>query len=83
MESFQKQSMSDGKVNPPCRMLNGKLCSIYENRPDVCKAYPHLEQPEFTSRLIGVIENVAICPIAFNAFEELKVKLWMATPIAR
>jgi Fe-S-cluster containining protein len=75
MESFQKQSMSDGKVNPPCPMLNGKLCSIYENRPDVCRSYPHLEQPEFTSRLIGVIENVAICPIAFNAFEELKANL--------
>jgi hypothetical protein len=39
-------------VNPPCPMLDGKLCSIYE--------------------------NVAICPIAFNAFEELKTKLgWL------
>jgi len=75
IEAFQKQSMSDGKVNPPCPMLNGKLCSIYENRPDVCRSFPHLEQPEFTARLIGVIGNVAICPIAFNAFEELKVKL--------
>lgn len=75
IEAFQKQSMSEGKVNPPCAMLNGKLCSIYENRPDVCRSYPHLEQPEFTSRLIGVIENVAICPIAFNTFEELKTRL--------
>jgi len=24
---------------------------------------------------MGVIENVAICPIAFNAYEELKAKL--------
>jgi len=24
---------------------------------------------------MGVIENVAICPIAFNAYEELKTKL--------
>jgi uncharacterized protein len=78
IEAFQKQSMSEGKVNPPCPMLNGKLCSIYENRPDVCRSFPHLEQPEFTSRLIGVIDNVAICPIAFNAFEELKAKLvWL------
>ena len=80
IETFQKQSMSEGKVNPPCPMLNGKLCSIYENRPDVCRSFPHLEQPEFTSRLIGVIENVAICPIAFNAFEELKVKLGWLRP---
>ena len=72
METFQKQSMSEGSVNPPCPMLNGNLCSIYQNRPDICRSYPHLEQPEFTSRLMGVIGNLAICPIAFNAFEELK-----------
>lgn len=80
IETFQKQSMSEGKVNPPCPMLSGKLCSIYENRPDVCRSFPHLEQPEFTSRLIGVINNVAICPIAFNAFEELKAKLRWPRP---
>ncbi len=80
IETFQKQSMSEGMVNPPCPMLNGKLCSIYENRPDVCRSFPHLEQPEFTSRLIGVINNVAICPIAFNGLEELKTKLaWRCT----
>ena len=75
IKAFEKQFMSEGKVNPPCPMLDGKLCSIYENRPEVCRSYPHLEQPHFTSRLMGVIENVAICPIAFNAFEELKAKL--------
>ena len=79
-EVFQKQSMSEGKVNPPCPMLNGKLCSIYENRPDDCRSYPHLEQPEFTSRLVGVMDNVAISPIAFNAFEELKAKLGWPRP---
>ncbi len=80
IETFQKQSMSEDKVNPPCPMLNGKLCSIYENRPDVCRSFPHLEQPEFTSRLIGVIDNVAVCPIAFNAFEELKATLAWPRP---
>jgi Fe-S-cluster containining protein len=75
MEAFQKQFMSEGEVNHPCPILNGKLCSIYENRPEVCRSFPHLEQPRFTSRLIGVIDNVAVCPIAFNAFEELKAKL--------
>jgi Fe-S-cluster containining protein len=80
IEAFQKQSMSEGSVNPPCPMLNGKLCSIYENRPNVCRSFPHLEQPEFTTRLIGVIENVAVCPIAFNALEELKAKLAWPRP---
>ena len=75
IEAFQKESMSEGQVTPPCPMLNGKLCTIYDHRPDVCRSFPHLEQAHFTSRLIGVIDNVAVCPIAFNAFEELKVKL--------
>jgi Fe-S-cluster containining protein len=80
IKAFEKQFMSEGKVNPPCPMLDGKLCSIDENRPDVCRSYPHLEQPEFTSRLISVIDNVAICPIAFDAFEELKAKLAWGSP---
>ncbi len=75
IEAFERQFMSEGMVNPPCPMLDGKLCSIYENRPEVCRSFPHLEQPGFTTRLMGVIDNVAICPIAFNAFEELKTKL--------
>ena len=75
IKAFERQFMSEGKVNPPCPMLNGKLCSIYETRPEVCRSFPHLEQPDFTHRLIGVIETVAICPIAFNAFEDLKAKL--------
>ena len=67
--------MSGGMVNPPCRMLDGKLCSIYDKRPEGCRSFPHLEKSLFTSRLMGVIDNVAICPIAFNAYEELKTKL--------
>ena len=42
IESFQKQLMPEGKVNPPCPMLNGNLCTIYEHRPDVCRSFPHL-----------------------------------------
>src|ERR1700733_643988 len=80
IEAFQKQSMSEGSVNPPCPMLNGTLCSIYDDRPGVCRSFPHLEQPHFTSRLIGVIDNVAICPISFNALEELKVTLGWRRP---
>ncbi|PYT67371.1 MAG: hypothetical protein DMG39_24210 [Acidobacteria bacterium] len=75
IKEFEKQFMSEGMVNPPCPMLDGKLCSIYENRPEVCRSFPHLEKPHFTSRLMGVVDNVAICPIAFNAYEELKTKL--------
>jgi len=35
----------------------------------------HFEKPLFTFRLMGAIDNVTICPIAFNGYEELKTKL--------
>src|SRR5713226_3558404 len=37
IKEFEKQFMSEGMVNPPCPMLDGKLCSIYENSPEVCR----------------------------------------------
>lgn len=75
LEQFEKKYMSEGMLNPPCPMLKGNLCSIYENRPEVCRSFPHLEKPRFTSRLFAVIDNLSTCPIAFNAFEELKSRV--------
>lgn len=75
IEAFEKKYMKNGEVNPPCPMLDGKLCSIYESRPEVRRLFPHLEKPDFLSRLMGVIGNVGVCPIAYNAFDELKAKL--------
>ena len=76
IEVFQKKFMTEESVNPPCPMLDGNLCSIYDNRPEVCRSFPHLEQPGFVAKLISVIDRVSVCPIAFNTFEELKAKLW-------
>jgi uncharacterized protein len=76
---FKKRFVVEGIVKP-CAALKGNLCSIYEGRPDVCRSYPHLEKPDFTFRLYGVLDNIGICPIAFNAFEELKAKVkWRST----
>jgi Fe-S-cluster containining protein len=71
---FKKRFVVEGIVKP-CPALNGNLCSIYKGRPDVCRSYPHFEKPYFISRLYGVLDNISICPIAFNAFEELKAKV--------
>ncbi len=59
----------------PCAFLRGKKCSLYESRPEDCSSYPHLYKDDFTSRLYGIFENYAICPIVFNVVEELKKKL--------
>ena len=59
----------------PCTFLENKKCTIYENRPQDCKSYPYLHKKEITTRLFNVVYNYSICPIVFNVYEELKIKL--------
>jgi Fe-S-cluster containining protein len=59
----------------PCRFLEDKKCSIYDSRPNDCHSYPHLYKTEITSRLYGILENYAICPIVFNVVEEMKERM--------
>jgi Fe-S-cluster containining protein len=74
IDEFKKRFVVEGTMKP-YPALKGNLCSIYEGRPHACRSYPHLEKPHFTSRLYGVLDSIAVCPIAFNAFEELKAKV--------
>jgi len=74
LDAFKKRFVVEGTMKP-CPALKGNLCSIYEDRPDSCRTYPHLEKPCFTGRLLSVLDNISICPIAFSAFEELKAKV--------
>ncbi len=59
----------------PCSFLKDKKCTIYEDRPDDCRSFPHLHKPNFTSRLFGVLQNYSICPIVFNVVERLKAEV--------
>jgi len=59
----------------PCCFLNGNECKIYKNRPFDCESFPHLHKKRFTSRLFGIIDNLEICPIVYNVYEQLKIKL--------
>jgi Fe-S-cluster containining protein len=78
IDEFKKRFVVEG-IMKPCPALKGNLCSIYEDRPDSCRTYPHLEKPGFTRRLLGVLDSISVCPIAFNAFEELKVQVKWST----
>ena len=59
----------------PCQFLTNKKCTIYELRPEECNSYPYLHKDNFNSRLLGVIENYAICLIVYNVSELLKQEL--------
>lgn len=59
----------------PCHFLHEKKCSIYEQRFDDCRAFPHLHKPDFYTRVGGTLMYYGICPIIYNVIEQLKVVL--------
>lgn len=81
---FQEQYLSRDEENSskyrfneiPCPFLKNNQCSNYSCRPEDCRSFPHLHKKDFVSRLWGVVENYAICPIVFNVYERLKSELW-------
>lgn len=69
---------SDGDMrfkDTPCHFLEIKKCKIYSSRPFDCRSYPHLHKKDFNTRLFGVIQNYSVCPIVFNVYEDLKLRL--------
>lgn len=54
----------------PCAFLDGKLCSVYEHRPDSCRAYPAFT-PDFRWTLADTIDGASLCPIIYNVLSAL------------
>jgi Fe-S-cluster containining protein len=65
--------------NTPCPFFNDNkeecACSVYSARPDDCCSYPHLHKKNFSSRLIGIVNNCHVCPIVYNVYELLKIEI--------
>lgn len=47
-------------------------CKLEDCKPDSCKKYPYTDQPERLWSLLGMLDTIAICPVAFEIFESLK-----------
>lgn len=58
----------------PCHFLSDNKCTIYENRFNECREFPHLHKPHFVNRLFGTLVHYSICPIIFNVVEQLKIE---------
>ena len=56
----------------PCVFFDGKLCTIYDQRPASCIDFPHLSKGNFKFRFDSIMANYAICPIVYNIVEKLK-----------
>lgn len=60
----------------PCAFLGAdNYCSIYEVRPKACREYPHTNRKKFHQISKLTMENVSICPAAFNIVEAMKARL--------
>jgi Fe-S-cluster containining protein len=58
----------------PCAFLKGSLCSVYEDRFQECREFPHLHRDNFNDRLFSTLMYYGTCPIIYNVVEELKVE---------
>jgi hypothetical protein len=58
----------------PCVFLQGKLCSVYEHRPETCRTYP-VFTPDFRWTLDNTIAGATLCPIIYNVLVAAVQKL--------
>lgn len=57
----------------PCDFLmEDGNCKLGDCRPESCKKYPYTDQPERLFSLLGFLDTVSICPVAFEIYERLK-----------
>ena len=60
----------------PCTFLDqDNTCFIYDVRPKACREFPHTDRKKFQQISDLTLQNVAICPAAFNIVEEMKKRL--------
>jgi uncharacterized protein len=60
-----------------CIFLNGRECTVYDFRPDICSRFPHLVrgQGSIASRMWEFVDRACYCPIVYNSLEAFKDEL--------
>jgi len=57
----------------PCPFLESdNLCSVYDQRPQACRDYPHTQQRKIIQKLSITYHNAMICPAVAEVVEGLK-----------
>ncbi len=60
----------------PCAFLGSDHhCVIYEVRPKACREFPHTNRKKFEQITALTLNNVAICPAAYNIVEAMKKRI--------
>ena len=57
-----------------CVFLDGNDCTIYDDRPDTCRRFPHVVRGNgsIASRMWEFIDRACYCPIVYNSLEAFK-----------
>lgn len=55
----------------PCPLHDGRLCTVYPHRPQVCRDFPQAVGADPDERLRIWVETARVCPITFNVVERL------------
>ncbi len=60
-----------------CVFLSGNTCTVYDDRPDACRHFPHLVRGagSLSSRMWQMIDRACYCPIVYNSLEAFKEAL--------
>ena len=60
----------------PCSFLDtDNSCFIYDVRPKACREFPHTDRKKFQQINDLTLQNIGICPAAYNIVEEMKKKI--------
>ncbi|MGB0166246.1 MAG: YkgJ family cysteine cluster protein [Luteibaculum sp.] len=58
----------------PCHFLDEEnKCKIYADRPQACREYPHLDDPQLIQYLPVLEENLKVCPMALRMIQKIDV----------
>lgn len=57
----------------PCTFLQeDNTCSIYADRPEACRRYPHTDERDYAVRAKLNTDNTIVCPAAFEISNRLQ-----------
>lgn len=57
----------------PCPFLGSdNYCSVYEDRPNACREYPHTDRKKMEQIMDLTFRNTIVCPAVFEMTERLK-----------
>lgn len=82
LAEYTAESQEEGRIlqrdrTTGCVFLNGRDCTVYEARPDICQRFPHLVrgQGSIASRMWEFVDRACYCPIVYNSLEAFKDEL--------